>query len=114
MVNPGAFSGQRKAFLDAQRAAYAAAVAENHVNDTVADIQRRYFKRFPLTLSHTQEPTAEFIAAIDDDAPDAELVPPRQDGVDPDVDARAQRVYEFQCSELKMRKAVRVFLRYLY
>ncbi|KJA13088.1 hypothetical protein HYPSUDRAFT_120316, partial [Hypholoma sublateritium FD-334 SS-4] len=73
MVNPGAFSGQRRAFLDGQQAVYAAAVAESHINDTVADIQRRYFKRFPITLSHTEEPTAEFLATVDDDAPDPEM-----------------------------------------
>lgn len=110
MVNPGAFSGKRKAFLDAQRAVYAAAVTNDHVNDTVADIQRRYFKRFPLTLQHTEEPTEEFLATVDDDAPDAELAAPRPRGVDPDADARAQRVYEFQCEELKMRKAVCISL----
>ena len=107
MVNPGAFSGLRKAFLDAQKEAYAAAVAANEVNDVVADIQRRYFKRFPITLAHSTEPTEEHLASVDDDAPDPEMTPPRDEGLDPDAYARAKRVYEFQCSELKMRKAVR-------
>ncbi|KJA13205.1 hypothetical protein HYPSUDRAFT_151852, partial [Hypholoma sublateritium FD-334 SS-4] len=93
-------------FLDAQKEVYAAAVAENHVNDTVADIQCRYFKRFPLTLSHSEEPTEESLAAVDDDAPDPELSPPRDDGLNPDAYSRAKRVYEFQCRELKMRQAV--------
>lgn len=106
MVNPGAFAGKRRAFLDAQQELYAAAAAANHVNDTVADIQRRYFKRFPVTLSHTEEPTEEALAAVDDDAPDPELAPPRDEGMDPDAYSRAKRVYEFQCNELKMRKAV--------
>ena len=106
MVNPGAFSGQRKAFLDAQQEAYSAAVEADHVNDTVADIQRRYFKRFPITLSHTKEPTEEHLATIDDDAPDPEMAPPREEGMSPDAYTRAKRVYEFQCAELKMRKAV--------
>lgn len=106
MVNPGAFAGKRRAFLDAQQELYAAAAAANHVNDTVADIQRRYFKRFPVTLSHTEEPTEEALAAVDDDTPDPELAPPRDEGMDPDAYSRAKRVYEFQCNELKMRKAV--------
>ena len=109
MVNPGAFSGLRKAFLDAQKEAYAAAVAANEVNDVVADIQRRYFKRFPITLAHSTEPTEEHLASVDDDAPDPEMTPARGEGMDPDAYARAKRVYEFQCSELKMRKAVCIF-----
>ncbi|KJA12733.1 hypothetical protein HYPSUDRAFT_113737, partial [Hypholoma sublateritium FD-334 SS-4] len=72
MVNPGGFRGRRKEFLDSQQDLYAAAVKEKHINDTVADIQRRYFKRFPITLSHTEEPTEEFLAAVDDDGPDAD------------------------------------------
>lgn len=107
MVNPGAFSGRRKTFLDAQQELYAAAVAANHINDTVADIQRRYFKRFPITLAHTEEPTEEHLAAVDDNAADPELAPPRDEGMEPDAYSRAKRVYEFQCAELKMRKAVR-------
>lgn len=82
MVNPGSFSGRRKAFLDAQKETYAAAVAAGHINDTVADIQRRYFKRFPVTLLHSEEPSEEYLAAVDDDAPDPELSPtlPGRDG----------------------------------
>ena len=89
MVNPGTFSGLRKAFLDSQQDIYAAAVQGKHVADTVANIQRRYFKRFPITLSHSEEPTKEFFDAVDDDAPDPELKPPTLDG----LDDNAQRTY---------------------
>lgn len=113
MVNPGAFKGLRKEFLDSQKELYAAAVHGSHVPDTVADIQRRYFKRFPVTLSHTQEPTEEFLATVDDDAPDPEFGPPQPSGSDADADARALRVYEFQVAELKMRKDVCASLFYI-
>lgn len=106
MVNPGSFTGLRRQFLDSQSDIYAAAVKEKHVADTVADIQRRYFKRFPLTLSHSEEPTKEFLDSVDDDAPDAELAPPVLDGLEPDASARAVRVYELRVAELKMRKEV--------
>lgn len=108
MVNPGAFVGTRKQFLSDQQELYAEAVVENHVADTIADIQRRYFKRYPISLSHTQEPTAEFLAAVDDDAPDPEFSPPSADGLSDEAYARARRVYELQVAELKMRKAVRI------
>ena len=104
MVNPGTFSGLRKAFLDSQQDIYAAAVQGKHVADTVADIQRRYFKRFPITLSHSEEPTKEFLDAVDDDAPDPELKPPTLDGLDDNAQAHATRVYELRVAELKMRK----------
>lgn len=106
MVNPGTFTGLRKAFLDSQQDVYAAAVKGKHVADTVADIQRRYFKRFPITLSHSEEPTTEFLDAVDDDAPDPELKPPELDGLSDDAKARAARVHELRIAELKMRKDV--------
>lgn len=106
MVNPGGFTGLRKQFLDDQRALYAAAVGGKHVADTVADIQRRYFKRFPITLSHTEEPTKEFLDSVDDDAPDPELSVPQKDSLGDTEYARAMRVYEFQGAELKLRQAV--------
>ena len=110
MVNPGSFTGLRKQFLDSQQAIYAAAVKGKYVADAVADIQRRYFKRFPITLPHTEDPTQESIDSVDDDAPDPELKPPVLDGLEPDAQARAQRVYEFSIAELKMRKDVRLKL----
>ncbi|KJA12838.1 hypothetical protein HYPSUDRAFT_119402, partial [Hypholoma sublateritium FD-334 SS-4] len=73
MVNPGTFKGLRLKFLNDQQALYASAVDGKHINDAVADIQRRYFKRFPVTLPHSDEPTEEFLASVDDNAPDPEL-----------------------------------------
>lgn len=108
MVNPGGFQGLRKKFLDDQQELYAAAVEDKHVANVVADIQRRYFKRFPVTLSHTQEPSEESLAAVDDDAPDPDLLPPQQGTLSDEAYARARRVYELQVAELKMRKAVRI------
>ncbi|KJA15176.1 hypothetical protein HYPSUDRAFT_149496, partial [Hypholoma sublateritium FD-334 SS-4] len=104
MVNPGGFSGLRKAFLDAEQETYNAAVEDNRAADTLADIQRRYFKRFPLSLPFSEEPTEEFLNSVDDAAPDPELKPPSKD-MSPEAFARAQRVYEFEVKELKMRKA---------
>jgi hypothetical protein len=108
MVNPGAFSGTRKNFLEAQSDVYAIAVAENHVADTVADIQRRYFKRYPLTLPHDQEPTAEWLATVDDDAPDPEVMtlPLDFEGMNPEADALAAQEREAFIVSMKLRKDV--------
>lgn len=109
MVNPGAFTGLRREFLDSQQDTYAAAVKGKHVADTVADIQRRYFKRFPITLSHSEDPSKEFLDAVDDDAPDPEMKPPDLDGLEPDARTHAVRMHEFRIAELKMRKEVSFF-----
>lgn len=115
MVNPGSFSGRRKEFLNSQQDVYAAAVKGGHIADAVADIQRRYFKRFPTTLPHTQDPTQEFLDAVDDNAPDPEVSPPQAaDFANSEEHTRALRVYEFNKAEIKMRKDVRLISRKLY
>ncbi|KAF9472053.1 hypothetical protein BDN70DRAFT_819199 [Pholiota conissans] len=104
MVNPGVFLGTRKAFLAAQQDLYASAVTENHVADTVANIQRRYFKRYPISLPHNEEPSAEWLASVDDDAPDGELLPPDRSKLDAMAFEAAQAIYDEQVKVLKFRK----------
>ena len=79
MVNPGVFQGSRKEFLLGERTSYGAAVAGGYAADALALIQRRYFKRYPVELPHTLEPSPEVLAAVDDDAPDDEIPVPDQD-----------------------------------
>lgn len=79
MVNPGVFQGSRKEFLLGERTSYGTAVAGGFAADALALIQRRYFKRYPVELPHTLEPSPEFLATVDDDAPDDEIPVPDQD-----------------------------------
>ncbi|KAF9471420.1 hypothetical protein BDN70DRAFT_938959 [Pholiota conissans] len=72
MVNPGAFRGARKEFLMNEKANYSAAVVGGYAADAVAQIQRRYFKRFPIDLPHDEDPSPEILNTIDDDAADPE------------------------------------------
>lgn len=81
MVNPGAFQGSRKQFLLGERPSYSAAVAGGYAADALAMIQRRYFKRYPVDLPHNLEPSPEFLAAVDDNAPDNEISMPEQDQI---------------------------------
>lgn len=76
MVNPGAFRGLRDAFLVEQKPKYAAAILGNYTAECVADIQRRYFKRFPIELEHNKEPEPEFLAGVDDNDIDPEPIAP--------------------------------------
>ncbi|KAG6834688.1 hypothetical protein H0H93_008024, partial [Arthromyces matolae] len=77
MVNPGSFKGLRKAFLTSRKSEYSLAVAENRVSDTLANIQRAFFKRFPLELD--QEPSQQEVDSVDDSAADPEPVIPDPD-----------------------------------
>ena len=72
MVNPGAFQGSRKAFLLSQKADYRDGVVGGYAADALAKIQRKYFKRYPIDLPDLKEPSAEWLAAVDDDAPEVE------------------------------------------
>lgn len=70
MVNPGAFQGLRKQFLMNEKPAYKAGVLGGYAADALANIQHRYFRRFPIDLPHDQEPTVQFLAGVNDNAPD--------------------------------------------
>ncbi|KAK7018820.1 SERTA domain-containing protein 3 [Paramarasmius palmivorus] len=76
MVNPGAFTGSRLTFLHSHIEAYGVAVQEGWVKDFVADLARRYHKRYPASLEHNKEPTEEHLASVNDDAPDPETMFP--------------------------------------
>jgi len=73
MVNPGAFQGLRKQFLMNEKSAYKAGVLGGYAADALANIQRRYFRRFPIDLPHDQEPTVEWLAGVNDNAAEIEL-----------------------------------------
>ncbi|KAF9471309.1 hypothetical protein BDN70DRAFT_939042 [Pholiota conissans] len=104
MVNPGAFRGSRKKFLEDQAALYSDALLNNHVADTVSDIQRRFFKRYPITLPHNEEPSEEWLAQVNDDAPDCELDPPNRQSVDAESYNAALATYNEQLKLIKSRK----------
>ena len=79
MVNPGVFQRSQKEFLLGKRASYSTAVARGYAADALALIQCHYTKRYPVELPHTLEPSLEFLATVDDDAPDNEIPVPDQD-----------------------------------
>lgn len=89
--------------------AYAEAVSKDHVADTVADIQRRYFKRYPMSLPHHQEPTDEWLAQVDDSAPDPDIVAPDSDTMDPALYLVAEQEHDVLIKNLKLRKDVSPF-----
>lgn len=106
MVNPGSFLGSRGDFIKAQTALYASAVKDNHVADTVANIQRRYLKRFPVTLPDNEEPSDEWLAQVDDDAPDKEIHPPDTSSLEKDAAVKALAEYTDLVARTKFKKEV--------
>jgi len=108
MVNPGSFKGARKEFLLAQKADYAASVVGGYTADCLADIQRRYFKRFPIEHEHNVDPPREWLDSIDDNAIDPEPVPPDEDSIaDAEFEA-LQREWMGRRKAIIARKEVRV------
>jgi hypothetical protein len=102
MVNPGTFKGARKAFLTAQKETYLTAVIDNCVRDCVLDIQRRYFKRFPIELNDDEEPSLGSLANVDDDAADPEPVAPDPDSMSEDKFEAAREAFT-QCQVAIMK-----------
>ncbi|PPQ80644.1 hypothetical protein CVT25_001652 [Psilocybe cyanescens] len=62
MVNPGAFQGSHKEFVGGKGGVYQG-VADGCTGEVLAEIQRRYFKSYPLDLPHDEEPTPEHLGA---------------------------------------------------
>lgn len=106
MVNPGAFRGVRKDFLMSEKAAYAAGVEGGYAKDAVANIQRRYFKRFPLDLPHDEDPKPEYLATVDDDGPDNEPEEPDEKSMSPEEYTEAVKKLDERRKLLSFRKAV--------
>ena len=106
MPNRGAFLGSRLDFMRAQNSLYAAAVVANTKDECVADIQRRYFKHYPIDLEHNVEPTLEFLDSVDDDEADPEVVAPDPDLLSPEEFKEAMDVFAVRQEQLVFRKKV--------
>ncbi|KAJ3492411.1 hypothetical protein NLJ89_g11248 [Agrocybe chaxingu] len=114
MVNPGAFSGLCKEFLMGKKASYYAGVAGGYVQDALATIQRRYFKRFPVDLSHDIEPSAEHLAAVDDGAPEPEQEEPDEDKLSPEEYQEATKRLQARRELIVFQKGIKRWMAYQY
>ena len=107
MVNPGTFLGLQRDFMLGEKAAYSEGIKGGFAADALAIIQRRYFKRFPVDLLHDDEPSAEFLEAVDDNEPDAERMEPDRDNLNDEEYAAALEMVEKRRTIFSYRKAVR-------
>src|SRR6266508_2192177 len=99
MVNLGIFHGGRLALLMAEKQKYTNAINNNCVNDAVADIQWHFFKRFPVDLPLTVEPSPEHLASINDDELDPEILVPDKEKLSPEE-------YEMEMAKFEDRQAL--------
>jgi len=102
MVNPSAFQGTHKDFLLSQKAAYMAGVAGRYAADALADIQHRYFKHYLIDLPHSDEPSAEWLAMVEDDTPDVERE-------EPDISTLDEEQHATVMKQLEERRALYMF-----
>ena len=102
MVNPGSFGASRKAFLMSEKPNYSAGVVGGYAADALAIIQRKYLKRFPIDLVHDEEPSEEWLAGVDDEAPFPEQVAP-------DIEVLSEGEYADALERLEERKKLLAF-----
>ncbi|KDR83153.1 hypothetical protein GALMADRAFT_134648 [Galerina marginata CBS 339.88] len=115
MVNPGAFRGLRKEFMMNEKANYSEGVTGGYAADALALIFKRYFLRFPVELPHDQEPTAEFLASVDDSAPVPEYEEPDADTLSPEDYAAAIEKLDERRKTINFRKAqIKRWMAYQY
>ena len=110
MSTRAAFHGLRLQFLEDHKDAYATAAVESRENDFILDFQRRYFKRFPVSLAHDIEPSQEWLDAVDDNAPDTDISEPSAGGKTEDEYKKALHEYQEQCKLVIYRKEVSPYL----
>ena len=96
MPQPRVFRGQREKWLDAQLEDYGKAIDLNTTAAFIRGAQCRYLARWPMSLPHNEEQSAEFLAQVDDNAPIEEE----------DLSAYSVKQREDMSAALKLRKAV--------
>lgn len=107
MPNPGIFKGERLKFMESKQEGYTKATRDNCQKEYVADTQRQFHKRFLLSLSWDDEPTAAFLATVNDTGPD--IYEEAEDDDDGDGDAALEYGKIGVRATLTLRNGVRVF-----
>jgi hypothetical protein len=92
--------------LQSQKAKYKAGVVGGYAADVLAQIQRKYLKRYLIDMPHDEEPSTEWLATVDDEAANEELEGPDIDALDEDELAVAMVKLEERRVMLCFRKAV--------
>lgn len=104
--NKLAFPGLRGEFLAGEMDDYIEAVEAGSLSDVVASIQRRFFKRFPVSLEDDEDPSPEWLAQVDDNAAEPEINIPNEDLMTPDEYSTAMAEHNELMSKVEKKKDV--------
>lgn len=106
MVNPGCFKGVRHKFLENKKAGYIHADVGRVLLDQLTDIQCCFFKRFPIDHGDDFEPTADELAAVDDNTLDEEPVAPDKTKMLAEAFVKVKEEFEAQSVKIKFHHDV--------
>lgn len=105
------FKGARLEFLTQQIPAYEKAVAEGTTKEFLDVVYARYARRFPIELPLTEEPSPDFLAAVDDNAPEPEPEVPTEELSPEELEIVLQEMNNRQDDIQKRRKVCVVCFR---
>ncbi|PPQ76153.1 hypothetical protein CVT24_006578 [Panaeolus cyanescens] len=114
-MHPGNFSAARKAFLLTQRPAYDAAFEIGDAKNAIANIFRRYCKRFPLSMPDDQDPSQDELEMVDDEDANDSIENVDISTLAEEEQAKAQEERAEQARKIKSLKAkIQCWLNYRY
>lgn len=93
-------------FLMSQKPYYAEGILNGMAADRITDVQRRFFKRFPLDMPETEEPSEARLSAVDDDAPDPEPQTPDEVLLSPEEYEKAMGIFRARMTLVSYRRKV--------
>ncbi|KAL0576159.1 SERTA domain-containing protein 3 [Marasmius crinis-equi] len=104
MVNPGAFQGSRKSYLEAALPGYFKAVEQGCGPEFLQTTIRGYLKRYPIDLDEKTEPTEEQLARVDDNEASPDVHAPSRDPGESEKDFEARvEVFEQQKKDTRAK-----------
>ncbi|KAL0572952.1 SERTA domain-containing protein 3 [Marasmius crinis-equi] len=95
MVNPGAFKGSRKLFLESALPGYFTSVLQGVGPEFLQTTIQRYLNRFPIDLDEDTEPSEDELDAVNDEEALPDVYPPVKDPEETD-EAFRTRVAAFE------------------
>jgi hypothetical protein len=98
------FQGKPLAFLKSTVADYSEAVKQNQKHEEGLSIVRRFHKRFDIGKPLSDEPSDEFLASVDDDAPDTTYPRPDKESLtEPEYEQELKKWQEWKKVSLTRR-----------
>ena len=91
-----------------EKEAYRQAMEEGYIAEAIANIQRRFFKRFPVDLPDDVDPSEEALAAVDDEAIEPEYERPDPEKMSSEEYEEAIKKMEERQKKISFKRGVSV------